>query len=554
MSAYSVRQSGLIFKYLFALLIAGACASPLHAQEWVYTARPGDTLWDIAEKYTLHLGYVGRLQRHNNIEDADTIKPGTRIRFPVEWLKKQPVPAIVLSVSGEAGLRKNRSDDSLALAAGERVTSGDEITVGPDSSVLLQFADGSEMTIRQNSLVVFDLLSQYGDTGMVDTRARLQRGRTESKVNKLSGEGSQFVIITPVATTSVRGTLYRVNADEEQDETRVEVLEGAVDADGSGETARIDQGYGSVTRQGMPPEPPRKLLQAPDLSAIPSKIDRVPVRLEWSELEGAASYRVEISSAADFNVLETDLTVDSAKVNGIVLENDGDYFLRIRGIDDQSLEGINATRPFVLDARPEPPSLLSPGPDQVLRDGQVEFLWSKPLDIDAFRLELSTSESFDSPQMSLDLTDAPRLKLKEPLEPGKYFWRMVSFAEDGEQGPYGDTQSFSFVPPPPGPSLEPPEVSDDQVTLRWRSDSPDQTYNIQVSQEPEFGTLMLDEIVADPQHVLSGLKGGTYYYRIATIDADGTMGPFTNVRELSVPKPPFWHILLIVVPYLLLLP
>ena len=51
----------------------------------------------------------------------------------------------------------------------------DSIT-GSESYANIQFADGSVMRISPDSEVVFDTLSAYRDTGMVDSRVRISRG------------------------------------------------------------------------------------------------------------------------------------------------------------------------------------------------------------------------------------------------------------------------------------------------------------------------------------------------------------------------------------------
>ena len=41
---------------------------------------------------------------------------------------------------------------------------------------------------------------------------------------------------------------------------------------------------------------------------------------------------------------------------------DGEYRVRVRGVDATGLEGRDAEWPLTLDARPEPPVLVSPAP------------------------------------------------------------------------------------------------------------------------------------------------------------------------------------------------
>jgi LysM repeat protein len=55
-----------------------------------HTVEPGETLWDIAERYGTS---TARLMRENEIEDAKTIWVGTRLRVPVSAARKPSVEA-----------------------------------------------------------------------------------------------------------------------------------------------------------------------------------------------------------------------------------------------------------------------------------------------------------------------------------------------------------------------------------------------------------------------------------------------------------------------------
>ena len=66
-------------------------------QYWIYTVRPGDTIWDLTEKHCTDVLHWKRIQRLNNLPDvpARGVLPGTRLKFPIDILKHQPVSASV---------------------------------------------------------------------------------------------------------------------------------------------------------------------------------------------------------------------------------------------------------------------------------------------------------------------------------------------------------------------------------------------------------------------------------------------------------------------------
>ena len=175
--------------------------NPAHAetQHWVYTVRPGDNIWALTEKYCTSVRYWKRIQRLNNVRLDRQIPPGTKLRFPLDILKYQPATALVAQVQGTARLIRTGSKPAVPLAAKTSLRSGDRIVTSAGANVTLQFADGSELLVLEDSEVVMDTLSAWGTTGMVDTRIRLQGGRVDTRVKPGRDPGSRYHIITPAA-------------------------------------------------------------------------------------------------------------------------------------------------------------------------------------------------------------------------------------------------------------------------------------------------------------------------------------------------------------------
>ena len=168
------------------LLLLTAAAS---AEDWIYTVRPGDNLWNLSETHLVSMKYWKSLQRHNNITDPLKIPPGSRLKFPVAWLKHQPASAVVVQLQGTAHLVSAADGSSRPLAIDTPLHTGDTVRTGPDGNLNIRFADGSELLVLSNSEVIMDSLSAYGETGMVDTRVRLQGGRVDTRVEPRQGAG-----------------------------------------------------------------------------------------------------------------------------------------------------------------------------------------------------------------------------------------------------------------------------------------------------------------------------------------------------------------------------
>lgn len=529
------------------LMIIGQCLclgfAPVdggYAQEWVYTVRPGDNLWNLSAKYLTNMGYWRRLQTLNQVQHPRRLTPGQRLRFPIAWLKIQPAPARVISIQGEAEVTSGVSGKTLTIKPSLRLFAGDTIRTGPNTTVLLAFADGSQFLLLSNSYLEMDTIGAYGDTGMVDTRLRLLQGQIDSQIAPSQGPATRFEIQTPAATTAVRGTDYRVSMTPETALSRTEVLAGRVQVKGGNRIRTVPENFGTVTETGKPPTPPIPLLPAPDVTGLSDVIDRVPIGFTLPPLADAVAYRLQIAPDREFNALFFDAIFDTPQFSAPQPQEDGHYVLRVRGIDGQGLEGRDAYHAFELDAFPEPPVLLKPEPDAIVRVQQPDFGWSAPLQARAYHFQLAQDEDFATPLTDLPDYSSAGFTPETPLTAGEYYWRVATIDKSDEQGPFSDPQHFTVKPPPASPELQPPDVEEDTLTLRWRQGAPGQTYAFQLAKDRWFDTILVDEQVDQSQVTLSRPAPGHYYLRIKTIGADGYAGPYGAPQRITVPPTNYW--------------
>ncbi len=333
---------------LTLLLTLAICLPNLAAaaeEYWEYTFRPGDSLWKIAEKYTTSVNNWGELLKINDMKLASdrSILPGTRISIPVSMLKLQPTPALVIAVSGAAYLvRADGQREELAI--GIELFSGDRVVTGDQQSLRMQFADKSELQVLPNSEVILDKLSLFKQTGMIDTRIRLNKGGVKTWVIKQK-PGDHYEIKTPAAVTAVRGTTFRLSSDDSQI-SRTEVTQGLVVVSADQAEKDVNDGYGIVAEQGKPLPEPVKLLAPPDISANLSA-DQSKLQVSWVALEDADFYRYQLATDENFDqVMIDDRTEDSEIRMDELLP--GQYYLRIRGVDQYGLEGFDAVGSYVI--------------------------------------------------------------------------------------------------------------------------------------------------------------------------------------------------------------
>lgn len=538
---------GLIF---YTLSFSVATLVQAEPEYWVYTVTEDDNLWDLTLKYS-HIRYWRQIQKFNNIKQPRQIPPGTKIKFPLTWLNLQSARVEVIDVKGEPTVT-NKDKLALPIKIGGLLEKGSKLITEKDENALLEFEDDSKILVRENTEIVLDQLLAYNKTGIAYTRISLNRGRTENFVNKTkSSVGTHYQLTTPSAVMAVRGTEYRVSVSEDQNISRSEVLKGLVNTQGAGTSRQIFAGNGTLIKQGEVPSLPVKLLPAPDLSTMNQIAQVVPIRIPFVALEKADAYRIEISADNNFINLLFDGTSKLPIVRSSDLP-DGSYWVRIRGIDEFGLEGLNSIHQFELDARPFPPFIILPVEDAVVREKTPLFKWSEAKNVSTYHFQLAKSQDFSRPVINQVGISEFEFRL-EKLEPGEYFWHVASIDDLQEQGPYSDTVKFFLKPSPGSPELELPEIGEEEMTLRWKKAAPEQKYHFQLAEDEGFTEIIEDQELEDPFITLPVLSSGTYYVRVGTIDTDGYHGDFGQAQLIDIPISDYWYLLLLLLTPLLIL-
>lgn len=550
----ALQWRGMLAALLMVCLLFALTPNPAQAetQYWVYTVRPGDTIWDLTEKYCVSVNHWKRIQGINNVRLDRQIPPGTKLRFPLDILKYQPATALVVQVQGTAQLIRSGSKTAVPLTPKTSLRSGDGIVTGPGANVTLHFADGSELLVLEDSEVVLDTLSAWGTTGMVDTRVRLQGGRVDTRVKPGQGPGSRYQIITPAAVAAVRGTRFRVAAEKQQPLSRSEVTAGTVNVGDTASSQDIPAGFGLVSESGKPPQPPRQLLPPPDISRIPKLFRSLPLQFGWASLPGAQGYRLQIAPDQKFETLIVDKSAGQPGMEWADLP-DGDYAFRLRGIDEVGLEGLDGVGVFEVDARPYAPLPTGMSGGALVRESTPDFSWQAVEGVQSYRFELARDAAFQQ-MISRRQTDSTGIGLTEALQPGGYYWRVASVDPEGAQGPFSQPQHFTFRPPLAAPaSVETPEVKDATLVFTWQAVEHATAYRLQLAEDQAFAQMVTDIKVPEPRAEIKRPPSQTYYFRIRAETAQAEVSQYTQTRELKVPPHHYWGLLIFLLPLLLVL-
>lgn len=437
---------------LVSLVLFCVSVSALAETMWQYTVRPGDNLITLGERHLINADDWIELQRINRVQDPYRLPIGSVLRMPLALVKQAAANADVIFVSGQAHWQQSATHWA-PLQIGQQLGPGAVIVTKENSKVVIQFADGSTTNVVSNSTLSLDALSLYSGGAMVDTKLRLQKGQIETKANPKHTQGNQMQVITPSAIAAVRGTVFRVSADEGV--TTQETLDGRVALNAANQEVLVNQGFGSKAEQGKKPIPPVVLLPAVDTSGLNAQYAALPVTFEVPHMKGAERWAAKVATDAGFNQLVAE---GEFNTNQLIFADvpDGQLYLNLRAKDSEGIVGYEAVHAFNVNARPFQPEIVWPTADTIVREAQPILQWQAVAEAKQYLVEVATDATFNQ-LIEAKQIDGLSIQLTKPLTPDQYYWRVISLAktDDGqlEKGPALQVNAFSYKAAPAMPDI-----------------------------------------------------------------------------------------------------
>jgi hypothetical protein len=272
----------------------------------------------------------------------------------------------------------------------------------------------------------------------------------------------------------------------------------------------------------------------------------------WSGSENTQSYQLNIArDPAMKSVVKTLATADSQ----IAIDSlgTGTYYWQVVSIirvGESTNSSASSTRIFEVSKLNviNPPRPMFP-PDgstvrrAVLLNKGILFSWEKTDEIPLTELAIAKDPDFKKTIYNGKIT-SKFFSFREKLEPGTYYWRISGQLPDrkliGPSAPIrfsvSDNDSIRLIAPADASELT---LTGTAGLLRftWEQSELYGEYILQISRSKSFSGVLREERVHGGSAVISGLPGGTYYWRVLFNSSDGgtIMKSGTNyivVREL----------------------
>jgi len=318
-------SSGLMPRHRWATLCALAClmgGSGLSAANTqpddahvAYTMKAGDMLSVLAQQFLQNPAALHTVARINRIANIHRVSAGRVIKIPRDLLKYVPASAQVTHLRCTEVLRLD-GPAAQEIRLGSTLTEGAVLRIPPGCQFTMTLEDNASVRLLSGAVVRLTTLRRNVFDPSPEVTIDLLDGRAYVNVPQKRPPGdAPFRVLTPTAVAGIRGTQFRVGFVSEVRSSQLEVVSGAVAAQGRSHPqehlAGADHGVATPANgMSLPVEP---LLPAPRFSSVATQSGGQTL-LVFRAPKPAQQFHLSTADEANFNTVRTEGLTAQAQV------------------------------------------------------------------------------------------------------------------------------------------------------------------------------------------------------------------------------------------------
>jgi Glucodextranase, domain B/FecR protein len=248
------------------------------------------------------------------------------------------------NIDGHVRVKKSSGSTWMNADYNLPLEKGDVIQTGPEGIAKIVFADGSNYTIKPDSLIVVEDNST-NSAQQTQVAVQVTTG-TVDLATATYGLGSKSQVIVAGATATLAPeTSAQVKNDPRADEHEILVKKGSSEIARNGEVVKLGN-YERVSFKSDSGHMMKDQTVGPPTLIAPANgmpVFSNDVLFSWTPMDNVKNYHIQISKTPYFSqlVLEKTVSLPSAQVSGL---GDGSYYWSVRSLDAEGSPSIESER------------------------------------------------------------------------------------------------------------------------------------------------------------------------------------------------------------------
>jgi hypothetical protein len=256
--------------------------------------------------------------------------------------------AHITALDGTVRVKKSNSNSWVVADYNVPLEKGDVVQTGSEGMAKIAFNDGTNYTVKQDSLIVIEENSA-NEQQQTNVAVAVSTG-TVDLATATYVQGSKSQVIVAGATASLApDSAAQVHNDPKSDQHEILFKKGAGDVTRNGELVRLSS-WEKVSFNAESPRmaklkeigPPTPISPA-NMMPIFAAGDPKPVEFSWTPMANAVGYRLRISHNPYFSSTIVDRKVDTADVlvSGLA---QGAYYWLVQSYDAEAKESVESEK------------------------------------------------------------------------------------------------------------------------------------------------------------------------------------------------------------------
>jgi hypothetical protein len=282
----------------------------------------------------------------------------------------------ITALDGTVRIKKASSNSWVRADYSVPLEKGDVIQTGSEGMAKIVFNDGTNYTVKQDSLIVIEENSA-NERQQTNVQVRINTGTVDLATANYS-QGSKSEVKMDGATASLApDSAARVSKDPKSHQDALLITKGTGKVERNGETLQLadwektsfspDSQHLEKVKEIGPPTP----ISPANMMPIFISHDPKPVEFSWTPMTNANGYRLQISRNPYFSSLIVDRKLNSADVmvSGLA---EGAYYWMVRSYDVEGKESVESEKNrFTVIAKESDSGAIALAIDPFVQHGHV---------------------------------------------------------------------------------------------------------------------------------------------------------------------------------------